>query len=134
MDREKIKKVREVLNKVIKANHKVFEDVGVSAEVAANANYSEIGGSFKIEISDIAEDGTVVSKIAEDYKIYAESYGMKKEWLGKEFKSRGKTFTLLGFKTRARKMPIVAADNTGARYKMTTDAVIAAHTYSMEDV
>jgi len=79
-----------------------------------NGSYSGSNGHFKLNISAIDESGTVVTEEAEDFKRYAELYGLKPEWLGEIFtyssvKQGGtpETYKIIGFKARARKRQIL---------------------------
>ena len=79
-----------------------------------NGSYSGSNGHFKLNISAIDESGTVVTEEAEDFKRYAELYGLKPEWLGEIFtyssvKQGGtpETYKIVGFKARARKRQIL---------------------------
>ena len=87
-----------------------------------NGSYSGSNGHFKLNISAIDESGTVVTEEAEDFKRYAELYGLKPEWLGVSFTytsykqgSTPETYKIIGFKARARKRQILTEDSTGKR-------------------
>ena len=79
-----------------------------------NGSYSGSNGHFKLNISAIDESGTVVTEEAEDFKRYAELYGLKPEWLGESFTYSSvrqggtpETYKIVGFKARARKRQIL---------------------------
>ena len=87
-----------------------------------NGSYSGSNGHFKLNISAIDESGTVVTEEAEDFKRYAELYGLKPEWLGESFTyssvkrgSSPETYKIIGFKARARKRQILTEDGNGKR-------------------
>ena len=67
--------------------------------------------SFKIEFLEKQTDGTVVEKIAQDFKEYARVYGLQPDDLGKTFVFRGKTFKIIGLNIRSRKRPIVVENS-----------------------
>jgi len=87
-----------------------------------NGSYSGSNGHFKLNISAIDESGTVVTEEAEDFKRYAELYGLKPEWLGESFtytsykqESKPETYKIIGLKARARKRQILTEDGNGKR-------------------
>ena len=87
-----------------------------------NGSYSGSNGHFKLNISAIDESGTVVTEEAEDFKRYAELYGLKPEWLGESFTyssvkrgSSPETYKIVGLKARARKRQILTEDGNGKR-------------------
>ena len=87
-----------------------------------NGSYSGSNGHFKLNISAIDESGTVVTEEAEDFKRYAELYGLKPEWLGESFTyssvrqgSTLETYKIIGLKARARKRQILTEDGNGKR-------------------
>jgi len=87
-----------------------------------NGSYSGSNGHFKLNISAIDESGTVVTEEAEDFKRYAELYGLKPEWLGESFTYSSvrqggtpETYKIIGFKARARKRQILTEDGNGKR-------------------
>ena len=87
-----------------------------------NGSYSGSNGHFKLNISAIDESGTVVTEEAEDFKRYAELYGLKPEWLGESFTyssvrqgSTPETYKIIGLKARARKRQILTEDGNGKR-------------------
>ena len=87
-----------------------------------NGSYSGSNGHFKLNISASDESGTVVTEEAEDFKRYAELYGLKPEWLGESFTyssvrqgSTPETYKIIGLKARARKRQILTEDGNGKR-------------------
>ena len=87
-----------------------------------NGSYSGSNGHFKLNISAIDESGTVVTEEAEDFKQYAELYGLKPEWLGESFTYSSvrqggtpETYKIIGLKARARKRQILTEDGNGKR-------------------
>ena len=80
--------------------------------------------SVSLEVANKSEDGSVLSSKAKDFQRNAHLYGLKSEMLGQTFVCNGKTFTITGLNTRARKMPIQANDENGSGYKFTADQVV----------
>lgn len=51
-------------------------------------------------------------------------FGLKKEWLGKQFLGNGGTrYTIVGLKPSYRKYPVIAVGPQGGRYKIPADTV-----------
>jgi hypothetical protein len=56
-----------------------------------------------------------------EFEKVAFMYGFKPEDFGRQFNMSGKTFTLYGFKSSARTMPVLAKGNDGKNYKFGTE-------------
>lgn len=95
---------------------------------AGNASYTQAVATFKLEVATIDnENGSVNTKEAEDFKINCFRYGLKKEHLGQAFSwFNGNKFTIIGCKPRSRKQPIIAINESGRRYKFSSESVLAA--------
>jgi hypothetical protein len=72
------------------------------------------GAKFTVEVKDAKAD----------FASKAEMYGLKPEFLGKPFKSKGKDFTVYGINTQARKYSVLAKTKTGEVYGFTPKAII----------
>jgi hypothetical protein len=58
------------------------------------------------------------------YTNLAYTFGLKKEWLGKSFKTfQGTKYTIVGLKPSYRKYPVIAVGPQGGRYKFSADTV-----------
>ncbi len=88
-----------------------------------NASFDSTSTKIQFAFSEIGEDGIVMTREAETFKEVAHMYGLQPDDLGKQFTSRGHTFTITGMNTRARKMPIQATREDGATYKFGADMV-----------
>jgi len=88
--------------------------------------YSDNNISSRIVISVKGDDGEIVTKEAEDFKRYAESYCLKPEDLGERFLDfNRKEFEIVGLKPRSRKYPILVKEvKTGKVYKFSANAVV----------
>lgn len=64
------------------------------------------------------------AKAERDFKRWAASYGLKPEWFGETFTSRGTGFRIVGINTRAPKYPVQAERvRDGKGFKFTADGV-----------
>ena len=79
--------------------------------------------TMKVEFSEVAADGAVCSAEAEAFKHYAKFIGLSAEDLGREFTFGGETYTILGYRPKATKNPIVVESRRGARYVFPVDSV-----------
>ncbi len=113
MDKAKAKLIREAADKALAP---MAEELGLQITVKSG---TFDGGqiTFKVEFAEINEGGIVKTKEATDFEHYAHRYGMTAEHLGATFESRGETFTIVGCKPRATKMPILAKNSAGKGYK-----------------
>jgi hypothetical protein len=103
----------------------VADKHGVSIK-RGNASFSESTITLKVEVSTIGDDGTVNTKEAEAFTKEARWFDIDPAALGRVFDVRGKSYTIVGFKPRSRKYPILGRDNQGGVYKFPAD-LIARH-------
>ena len=81
-------------------------------------HYHDMPVPFQLTYPVVTEDGEQLGKAAIRFRQLAITYGMKPEWLGATFLSRGKTYKITGLNTRARKYPICAdCIENGRSYK-----------------
>ena len=118
MDKNKMRQVREYLNKILEENP---NDLGVNIEVA-NGSYSFSNGHFKITVADVSQDGTVHTREAEDFKTLGSYYGLDPEWLNKTFQYRGVEHKIVGYKSRSKKYPVLV-EAEGKTYKFPVDLI-----------
>lgn len=86
--------------------------------------YSPSNFKASLEGAVLSEDGTAETREAQDFKAMAEFYGLKPEYLGKEFVSNNKRFRVSGLKPRSPKYPVLAVDVvSGTVYKFPADTV-----------
>ena len=87
---------------------------GIELKLANGTYNGTTNGHYKLSLNLIDDSGAVMTEEAEDFKRYAELYGLKPEWLGEIFtyssvKQGGtpETYKIIGFKARARKRQIL---------------------------
>lgn len=90
---------------------------------AGNCSFTPESATFKLELATIGTNGNVVTKEATAFKINAGFYGLTPDHLGKKFVSGGSEFTLVGYNSRAHKMPFVVKDERGRGFKMSEAAI-----------
>lgn len=91
------------------------EKHGINIEIGSG-RYGGLTGHLKVELSTTNEEGD--DERAVQYKQYAENHGLRKEWLGKSFKIRGESFTVIGLDLKKRKnIVILRRDRDGVEMK-----------------
>ena len=91
---------------------------------AGNVSYNSQCATFKLEITTLGDGGTVETKEAKDFKLYASSYGFKPEDLGRVFKFQGSDYKITGLKPRSRNCICIMGVNNNRAYKINPDAVL----------
>jgi len=83
-----------------------------------SATFDDANATFKLNVSTLNKDGSVNTPQAEDFKLYAEGYGLKAEMLNTEINIDGDVYEIVGCKPRSRKYPILAKQKkNGKTYK-----------------
>ena len=106
----------------------IEEEYGIVIDTKSGS-YSEQCYTLKVEAAIKNEDGTVMTKSAEDFKTYCYRYGLDEEMLGKVFIDtvKGERWKVVGAKPRATKYPILVEKvSTGETYKFPADRVAKA--------
>jgi hypothetical protein len=88
-----------------------------------SGSYNDSNFTFKITAAVKSSDGTAITREAQAFKANARWIGLQESDLGRSFTSRGKTFTITGYNTRAKRMPILAKDENGKGFKFEVDTV-----------
>jgi len=114
-DKPTLKIVREALADALDG---LQEELGIKLKIGNNISFDANTFTTKLTGSLFSHD-----PLAEDWKKYAHIYDLDVAWLGREFPSDGKTFTIVGLDTKKRKYPVIATRD-GKRYKFPTDVVI----------
>lgn len=113
MDKEKLRRVREVLEDIFKKNEDELKKVGVVVSTG-NATYDMLDAVMKLKIIDF-EDGEQADLDKMMWERYAQMYGMEKDWYGKTFKNDGKEYKIVGINPNKRSKPVIV-DVNGKRY------------------
>lgn len=123
LDKAKVRQLRDQLEDHLKV---IEADLGFKVHVG-NASYTNNSVTFKVEMASVADDGTVLNRDADAFRVNAGLFGLKPEDLGKVIRSHGKTFKITGIATRSRRCPILVEEvGTGKGYKLPAEAVKAA--------
>ena len=101
------------------------EELGINI-IVSGGSFSKVEATLKLKIQVPNPDSPeVFTKESEDFKNYAHLLGMEPSDLGKTFKKfGGETYTIEGYRTRARKNPILVKQTlTGKMYVFSIEAV-----------
>jgi len=115
-------KLRLLRTKIEAALQEFGEAEKISIEVGG-ARFNDNSCTFKLELTEVGADGTVTSRVAEDFKRVCARYGLKPEALKATFEFQGKQYTITGAKPRSSKYPILGANDSGSVYKFRPEDV-----------
>lgn len=84
---------------------------------AGNASFSGNEVTFKLKGNTISEGGTIITREATNWDRYKGFNDMDHLSVGDQIKIQGKSYTLTGYNTRAKKAPVEFKDSLGRGYK-----------------
>lgn len=97
----------QALRTELDALHKALEKkYGIELKVG-NASYSNNEVTFKLKANTIGEGGTVVTKEALNWPLYAAMNGLGHFALGDKVALDGSIYEITGWNTRAKKAPVM---------------------------
>lgn len=94
MDRNRC---RQIEDSALKAMKGIEKELGIKITFKGG----QIGSSFcvlKYEFAEVKADGSVETREATNYKLYAKSYGLPEDGMGKTFMFRGRQYKVAGMK------------------------------------
>lgn len=116
--------VREISEKVIETLKGLEAEYGVKFNYKGG-NFTPSNFVFRLEAALVNPSGEVENREREDYKKYAASYGLKKEWLDTTFTSNNTAYTITGLTTRRSKNPVTAVSSkNGKTFIFPADMVV----------
>jgi hypothetical protein len=119
-DKPSIKAIRTAMDAALA---KVEKQYGIKISTG-NARFSNDEVTFKVKANVIAKGGIVKTKEAQAWDIYATSQGLGHLSVGDSVQLQGKSFTIKGYNTRARKSPINIEDSSGRGYKCSVSMLL----------
>ena len=121
MDREKI---RAIEAKVMEALGLIEADCGVKF-MLGRGTFTDTNFVFKVEAAEIAQEGKVLSKAVESWKLYAYRFGLPEDGVGKKIAFRGHEYEIQGLNPRRPAFPIdVKRVPDGKLFRMPLDVVV----------
>ena len=112
-DKPSIKAIRIAMDEAL-AN--VEKEYGIKISTG-NARFSGDEVTFKVKANTIGTGGKVQTKEARAWDVYSKMNGFDHLSVGDAIQLQGKSFTIAGWNTRARKSPINIEDRNGNSYK-----------------
>lgn len=105
--------LRELRSELDEALQAALSKRGLSGEVG-NIRFTSTTFSAKLEVA-IGGDAEEAERTL--FNQQCRRYGFQSEDYGKYFNIGGKEYKLIGFKSRAKKYPIIGVNQSGSRYK-----------------
>ena len=119
MDRKTVGEIRNAMNEALVEVGKKFN---VKMRVG-NCKYGISSAKYQVESLDIAKDGTVFDKEAENFQ-FALLYGLQITDLGKKFYQNRELYTICGLESKAKKYPLLAKRaSNGKKYKFSAEEI-----------
>lgn len=118
-DKPSIKAIRIAMDEALA---KVEKQYGIKISTG-NARFTGDEVTFKVKANTIGTGGQVQTKEAQNWALMAPSHGLGHFSVGDTIKLQGKSFTIKGWNTRARKAPINIEDQNGRGYKCSPNMV-----------
>ena len=118
-DKPTVKAIRMAMDKALA---KVEKEYGITIKTG-NARFSGDEVTFKVKANTMGDNGTVNTKEANMWNLYADMNGLGHLSVGDTVNLQGKSFTIAGWNTRARKSPVNITDSNGRGYKCSVEMV-----------
>ena len=112
-DKPTIKAIRMAMDNALA---KVEKEYGITISTG-NARFSGNEVTFKVKANTVTSGGKAITKEAQMFDIVKHQEGIGHLSVGDTVTLQGKSFTITGYNTRARKSPINIEDMQGRGYK-----------------
>jgi hypothetical protein len=101
-----------------------FESRGITVE-PARGSYGDGYAELKFRFTNASSDGAPAGSEAEAFRLYASTFGLKPEDLGRSVQQGGKTLTIVGLRSRAPRKPLVLKGEDGKTYIAAVEGIKA---------
>jgi hypothetical protein len=118
-DRQSVKAIRMAMDIALA---KVESEYGIKISTG-NARFSGDEVTFKVKANTIGSGGKAITKESQAWGLHANLHGLGHFSVGDTIQLQGKSFTIKGWNTRARKSPINIEDQNGRGYKCSPSMV-----------
>ena len=118
-DKPTVKAIRMAMDKALA---QVEKEYGITIKTG-NARFSGDEVTFKVKANTMGDNGTVNTREANMWNLYADMNGLGHLSVGDTVNLQGKSFTIAGWNTRARKSPVNITDQNGRGYKCSVEMV-----------
>lgn len=119
------RQMREIGADILKAIEPVGKQHGVAISLGTTT-YGGLACSIKLEVSLPDTSGNPMTKHASDFQMLAQAYGFSPDDLWREFTLSGTRYKLIGMLPRSRNSIVGERLDSGAKYKLSPEAVKAA--------
>lgn len=113
---------RETIDRVKAAVAEAFKDEGITV-AKTSATFGDLSLKITLNLEMAGEGGE--TQEARDFTRFAGQLGMDPEWLGKAFRIRQTTYTVVGLSPGRPAYPVSAVTQNGRRMKFGADVVIS---------
>lgn len=103
IDREACRYLRDAIDENLA---EIAAELGVSVK-AGSASFTGKNVTFKVEFAILDASGQAQTKESDAFKLYATSYGLKADDLGREFVDRNVRYKIIGLMPRSTRFPIL---------------------------
>lgn len=103
---------------------KTLADLGLTIQ-PRGGSYTATSYTLKIEFAIVGEAGVAMTREAQDFTNLAPLHGLSAADLGREFTAGGKRFSVVGWRARAGRRPVLARCTDGKEYAFPVDNVRA---------
>lgn len=93
--------------------------------ISGNGRYDATSVTFKIGFAESNGDGVALTKEATDFDHYKGWNGLADANVGDYFETNGKTFQILGWRSRARKRPVLTRCSEDGKQYVFPASVVA---------
>lgn len=115
-----LSKVDDVKSKIMEHLEPLGAELGLSFEIGgATCDPNQMYFHSKLTVSV----GNKEDQEKRQFNKYCSLFGLEPSDYGRDFRSGGRNFKLIGFNLRASKMPIIARNEQGVEYKFTETAI-----------
>lgn len=88
-----------------------------------NASFTSQNATFKVQVAVTGKGGVADTREAQDFRIFASSYGLSADDLGQTFPYGGKEYTIVGLSRKSTKYPILCKRD-GENVRLPVESVI----------
>jgi len=121
MNHLKLTHAKSLIEKFLSTHKDELKRIGLTMGIG-RCSYNNQSADIKITIMDSVEiNGTTLEPQAILWHNNAEYHRMEKDWIGKSFNNKGYTFTIVGWKPKARKQPVQLKRNDGKSFKCSVE-------------
>ena len=113
INRETLRQLEDIINaKLVE----VSGETGLAIKWQS-ASFLSTTAIIKLSVGVVGENGEVSTKEADDYRYFAPLCDLPLDWLGKSFHKDRREYTVRGYLSRSKRMPILCERDDGKQFK-----------------